>query len=656
MVSRAALLLAVLAAAPSAAGQTTPRAIAEIADITGLTSSPDGAWVAYRIERPSTVTNRIDVDWYLMRADGGSPPRALGRTGTAIWDDAGSVTPGEARWAPDSRSLVVRALVDGRISLRQSHLDGSGFREIVAGDGDIEVFAIPPGGMLVAREGPPRAAIARAEEAERETGILADGHVDLAGPLFRGSLVNGRPATQRFTESWFERRSLLPDAPRIVRAYDLETGATRPADDAEKTSLAAGPDAPPTGLLRAALAAKNVCLDAERCDDDAPRLSARIPLKDGRTLVTLRDRSYRQSLYLLPAYGTGLNPLIASPGLIAGGRDDRMPCAETSAALFCVEAAPATPPRLVRIGFDGQQTIIDTPNDFPDSDGLLAETIAWQVGGSRASGVLIRPKIPGRLPLFITYYRCPGFVRGGLGDEYPLHALAAHGIASLCINVQPHGDTVRERYDIGLETVRAAIAELAKRGLVDPARVGMGGLSFGSEVTMWTASHSRLLKAAAIASVHVSPSYYWFNARPGRENFAENLRRYWKLGPPDEDMAAWKQMSSSGDIGLISAPILMQLPENEMRQSIELVSKLATARMGELHVFPLAPHIKVEPRQKLAVYQRNLDWFRYWLKGEVDPDPAKSAQYERWRLLGPKKGAASMARTQRSTSAISSKR
>lgn len=656
MVSRAALLFALLAATPSAPAQTSSRTIAEIADISGLVASPDGAWVAYRIERPSTVTNRIDVDWYIVCADGASPPRALGRTGTAMWDDAGTVTPGEAQWAPDSRSVIIRALVDGRITLWQSRVDGSGVREIVTGDGDIEAFAILPGSKLVAREGPPRAAIARAEEAERETGILADGHVDLAGPLFRGSLVNGRPATKRFTEDWFERRPLLADAPRTLLAYYLDTGATRPADDAETASLATVLDAAPTGPLRAALEAMNVCLDAQRCDDDAPRLSAHITLRDGRTLVTLRDRAYRQSLYLLPAAATELKLLIASLGLLAGGRDERAPCAATSAALFCVEAAPATPPRLVRIGFDGQQTIIDAPNNFPDSDGLLAETIAWQVGGSRASGVLIRPKIPGRLPLFITYYRCPGFVRGGLGDEYPFHALAAHGIASLCINVQPHGETVRERYDIGLETVRAAIAELAKRGLVDPARVGMGGLSFGSEVTMWTASHSRLLKAAAIASVHVSPSYYWFNARPGRENFAENLRRYWKLGPPDEDMAAWKQMSSSADIGALGAPILMQLPENEMRQSIELVSKLASARMGELHVFPLAPHIKVEPRQKLAVYERNLDWFRYWLKDEVDPDPAKSAQYERWRELGPKKGAASIARTQRSTSAISSSR
>ena len=28
-----------------------------------------------------------------------------------------------------------------------------------------------------------------------------------------------------------------------------------------------------------------------------------------------------------------------------------------------------------------------------------------------------------------------------------------------------------------------------------------------------------------------------------------------------------------------------------------------------------------------------MDWLRFWLKGEEDPDPAKKEQYERWRGL-----------------------
>lgn len=336
--------------------------------------------------------------------------------------------------------------------------------------------------------------------------------------------------------------------------------------------------------------------------------------------------------------------------------DGSSPCAATPVALSCVEAAADIPPRLVRIAFDGTKTVIDSPNPDPDRDGLLAETIAWQVSGSRASGVFIRPKIPGRLPLFVTYYRCPGWLRGGLGDEWPLRALAANGIAALCINTVASRKSARESYDLALDAVKGAIAMLSKRGDIDPDRVGMGGLSFGSEVTMWTARYSDLLKAVSIASVQMEPAYYWFNARPGREMFADNLRAYWKLGRPDENPAAWRSLSTALNIDHIHAPVLMQLPEHEARQAVELQSRLASARMGEMHIFPLAPHIKVEPRQKLAAYQRNLDWFRYWLTGQIDPDPAKADQYQRWSKLGRPEGRASIDRTQRSASAISSNR
>src|SRR3546814_2029153 len=67
-------------------------------------------------------------------------------------------------------------------------------------------------------------------------------------------------------------------------------------------------------------------------------------------------------------------------------------CTAVSEAIFCVEAAAALPPRLVRIDHSGRKQVIDSPNPNPDHDGLLAETIVWQAGGSRASGILIRPR------------------------------------------------------------------------------------------------------------------------------------------------------------------------------------------------------------------------------------------------------------------------
>jgi dipeptidyl aminopeptidase/acylaminoacyl peptidase len=651
-------MFVLLAAASPAASQVTSREIAETADISGVTASPDGKWIAYRIERPSTLTNRIDVDWYLVAADGKTSPRKLGRTGTALWNDAGVVEPGEAKWTPDSKQIVVRALIDGRIALWSSPVDGSGFRQLAAGDGDIEAYAFDSSGLLVMRMGPSRDLIARTEEAEREAGILVDGQSDLAQPLFRGALINGRAASQRFSNDWFDRAPLLASAPRAFTARSPQ-GMERPATASEEALLAPPPnpvalltsDLP--AILRAALEDRGVCKTKVGCAAELPRLSWVLPVGNGNSVVALHDADFRQTLLRWAAKPGRLTRLIASDGLLAGSQKYFIPCTAAGTALFCVEAASALPPRLVRIAADGSRQVIDSPNPNPDRDGLLAETIVWQVSGSRASGVLIRPKIPGRLPLFVTYYTCAGYLRGGVGNEWPLRALAAHGIAALCINAVP-GDTEKDaRYRKGLEAIEAATKLLSDRGIVDASRVGMGGLSFGSEVTMWAATHSDTLKAVSIASVQMEPAYYWFNARPGRETFADNIRKVWGAGSPDDTPDAWKELSPALNIGRIRAPILMQFPEQEARLSIELISRLATTRKGETHIFPYAPHIKVEPRQKLAAYERNLDWFRYWLKGEIDPAPDKAGQYQRWAKLLPAATPDATTRTQRSTSPIS---
>jgi hypothetical protein len=37
--------------------------------------------------------------------------------------------------------------------------------------------------------------------------------------------------------------------------------------------------------------------------------------------------------------------------------------------------------------------------------------------------------------------------------------------------------------------------------------------------------------------------------------------------------------------------------------------------------------------ERLESQQGNVDWLRFWLKGEEDVDPAKRAQYEQWEAM-----------------------
>ena len=53
----------------------------------------------------------------------------------------------------------------------------------------------------------------------------------------------------------------------------------------------------------------------------------------------------------------------------------------------------------------------------------------------------------------------------------------------------------------------------------------------------------------------------------------------------------------------------------------------------DLIVIPDSEHVMTNPGERMASQGGTVDWFRFWLKGEEDPDPAKADQYKRWREL-----------------------
>jgi hypothetical protein len=72
------------------------------------------------------------------------------------------------------------------------------------------------------------------------------------------------------------------------------------------------------------------------------------------------------------------------------------------------------------------------------------------------------------------------------------------------------------------------------------------------------------------------------------------------------------------------------MPEQEYVNALDYAIPLIHKHRADLYVFPNEPHLKFQPKHKLADYERNLDWFRFWLQGHEGPDPAKRAQYVRW--------------------------
>lgn len=658
------------AASPTAVAAPTIRDLVEVADIAGLVVSPDGTSVAYRIERPSIAGNDTSTAWYVAALDGLEAPRRIGDGGLMIRapESADVELP---QWSADGRWIYFRALINGQVQVWRAARDGSAQEQITHDAADVEAFTLDHAHhRLLYRVGASRAAIAYAEHHEYDDGILIDASVDPAMGLYHASIINGHRTTLRNTGVWFHHGRLLDSLPRKVRAVGLATFKEQPVSGIDPAVIgngiqlygkekgsyyrirtAAG-DA--RGYATVRLTGTSKVLAVTRPDGatvicTAPQCTA-APIDlvqwapHGDSVLFSTNDGAKERLYWWRVGAHSARLIAAAQGFWSGDRFGYYPCAIGAKAIVCVRSTPGSPPRLEAIAIaTGKVRVLAAPNAaLMRSAAPREENLRWTDGeGHSFTGYLFLPADTGgrRVPLFITYYVCRGFLRGGTGDEYPLLPFAEKGIAALCINRANTGpgsnDNVAD-YRYALAGITTIVDRLDRRGQIDRHRIGMGGLSFGSEITLWVATHSNLLAAASISSTLFEPAYWWFYGVKGKDIHA-GARQGWGLGAPDETPRRWKAISPALNTDRIHVPLLMQMPEQEFRLNMELYSRLSEeGKPVELYAFPNEPHIKVQPRHKLAVYRRNLDWFRYWLQGYIDPDPTKAAQYQRWEVFSQK--------------------
>jgi len=682
-----ALVLGAAVAGPSLAGTISPRRLLEVTELGNPAISPDGRYVAFRSERASIERNTYDTTWYVQALDGKSPPRRVSDGGAPLREYvSGLVLPSPAVWSPDGRRIYYRARLDGRTSIWRAAADGSGARAVTSDPADVRDFMLSGDGQtLTYSVGATREEVVNAEESEYDRGIRIDDTVNIAAGLFRSSRLDGRPTTQRFLGHWFSAGPLLAEVSDRWKAVDLATMTTRnlspsevPARPLKAADLSPSLPAAPTEIARnpsdgriallmpgkkgiglltsryvelAMLSGRHAshpvrCM-AELCHD---RYITDIRWRPGsdEVLFTATDfhEGRTQSIYGWNVVTGTVRPIVLSNGLVSGSqRYWDVPCALSSDTLVCVAAEADRPPRLEAIDvISGQRRVLFAPNKELEADiaaTVPARLIRWKdKQGREFTGQLFEARggsVGHPPPLFVTFYNCYGFLRGGLGDEWPLASLAEDGISALCINAIPEFrlDAVA-RYDQGRAAVDSVVKLLSAEGRIDRTRVGMGGLSYGSEVTLWTLAHSDVVSAASVSSISVTPTYYLFNSL--RDAFRSNLRKLWQLGAPEETPGRWREISPVYQLDRIRAPILFQMPEQEYRMALDYALPLARRHQADIYVFPDESHIKFQPRHKLAVYERNVDWFRFWLQGFEDSSPDKAGQYRIWRAM--KKGAA----------------
>lgn len=660
---------------PSTAGLVTARDLAEIADIgrsdpsdpvSPFGISSDGRRIAFVVRRGNPEANGFCQRLMLMPLDASAPPGERDRGGAFIREvfELRNFTAVSAGWA---RVIAPRWSPDGRAIAYLKHTGGSTQVWLVDPGGaepayqatrmpdDVEDFAwTPDGTALIVATRPALRAEVEAIAAEATGGYLFDERFSptmgdqplptAKHPLdyARLAVADGAVKAASPEEAALVTPPRPPGVPDAARAFAVGSRGIVAWTEARQQDQVLSP-------------AKLVMTDPHgnrfACED---RLCNRVVQMwwsdDGRTLFAVTRTGWGKSRNSLIAWQVGAK----APRTILDTDDMLVGCAKAGREIVCAREGSTTPRRLVAIDpASGRERLVHDPN--PAFGRTLHLGRSQRLRFRNAYGIecfadLVLPPDhrPGqRHPLVVVQYNSIGFLRGGTGDEFPIQVLAARGFAVLSFNRSDFVPAARaapserdasramrkdwiERRSVqsALET---AVMQAIATGAVDPARMGISGFSDGSSTVQWALINSKLFKVAAMGTCCEGPDNYALAAGPSFEQLGRDIGyRFFEAGAAE----FWAPMSLVQNVDRIDVPILVQTGDSEYETGLDVSAAFrARGKPFELFVLSGEGHVKWQPAHRLAMYERSVDWFEFWLMARMDCAPAKAAQFRRWRAM-----------------------
>ena len=318
-----------------------------------------------------------------------------------------------------------------------------------------------------------------------------------------------------------------------------------------------------------------------------------------------------------------------------------------------------TPPDVVAEGPQGQTVPLTRlhPQHRPDAWGTM-KPFSWTDGqGRRWNGGLMTPAghdPQRRMPLVIQTY---GFVdskfyldganlSSDFTSGFPGRALLREGFLVLAFPTRPSDMVPVDELSANkafADGVRGAIEALAAQGLVDRQRVGILG---------WSATGERVLNLLAFSDVPIRAA----TLLDGDANTLFSMTITYGFsdstlvrkeqsnggGPFGASLDDWVRSDPSLNTDCIDAALRIETYGPWVLNNWDIHALMRRQyKPVEMIVIPGGAHALSRPSERMLSLQGNVDWYRFWLKGEERREPMLQgeapedlvAQYARWRQM-----------------------
>lgn len=658
-----ALSLALILAASFDAGARTPTAedmlnLRELGDYRGgLALSPDSARIAV-FEREVRLRENDYRYRLIVLTTGGGEPRIVADAGDIIlrrdqWAPTGASIDRPPSWSPDSTSLAYLTLREGDVELWRVRADGGAPEPIVTEGGDVQRFAWANNHSIIVETATPPAMLAAIVAHQDRVGFHPDDNFSLGAgmtpspsPMLasRQFVVDLRTHAQRPATP--EERVLLDGSPRPPGAISSDEDQAIKAWIAPRT-LGDPAVTPRLGLYHSA----NDGRDAHMCAKPECTQHMLDAWTFGRHVLFRRMEGWNDGLTALYDWDTALDRV----RLIRREDEELFSCKRGGAHLVCLQEAPTQPRRVVSIdpGTGALRPLYDPNPQWSQLEPMRVERIEVNDAyGNQSFAHLVFPAgyVAGRrYPVVVVQYRSRGFLRGGVGNEYPIYPLAGRGYFVLSVDrPEWRGAIANELTYPQLATrtaldnsenlmrqsaLEAMLRELDRRRLSDPRHVGITGFSNGAGITYWEISNTNLFAAAVVSQPPDDQTTWAFNPRGFRnQQVAEGMGSPWDASNPWS--VYWQNNIAVLHAAAIHTPLLMNLSESEANGGFSLETRLEDLhRPVDVYVYPGAFHVKWRPTQLFAAQNRAMDWLDFWLRGIEHNDPDDPDRLARWRAL-----------------------